>query len=31
MNENGIDSIDKKAIIYSIETIFKIAGAENEI
>lgn len=31
MNENGIDPMDKKAVIGGIETILKIAGVENKI
>lgn len=31
MNKNGVDTMDKKAIIYGMKTILKKAGAENEI
>jgi len=31
MNENGVDPMDKKAVIGGIETILKIAGVENKI
>ncbi len=31
MNENGVDPMDKKAVIGGIETMLKIAGVENKI